>query len=155
MMHTECASDKPALSADEAVVADMQAASISSPPSAAAAPAPAPEPAPAPVPTPTPTPEPAPAPADAPAPARKPSATPKFGGAPKCPVCGKSVYAAEQMLAAGGTYHKQCFKCTECNKWLDSSTCCDSGGTLFCKACYAKAKGPKGFGIGNASVHTQ
>lgn len=102
-----------------------------------------------------PAPAPAPASADAPAPTRKPSAAPKIGGAPKCPVCSKSVYAAEQMLAAGGTFHKACFKCTDCNKWLDSSTCCDSGGTLYCKSCYAKNHGPKGFGIGNATVHTQ
>ncbi|KAL1522662.1 hypothetical protein AB1Y20_017640 [Prymnesium parvum] len=87
----------------------------------------------------------------APPPAR---AAPRFGGAPSCPTCGKSVYAAEQVLAAGAAYHKACFKCSSCSKWLDSSTACDRSNTLYCKSCYAKDHGPKGFGFGNAT-HTQ
>jgi cysteine/glycine-rich protein len=68
-------------------------------------------------------------------------------GAPKCPVCSKSVYAAEQVLAIGNSYHKACFKCSDCRKWLDSTSANDHDGTLFCKNCYGKAHGPKGFGF--------
>ena len=52
---------------------------------------------------------------------------------PKCPVCGKSVYAAEERLAGGFKWHKGCFKCSCCNKRLDSTTCNENGGSLYCK----------------------
>ena len=42
-----------------------------------------------------------------------------FGGGNKCPRCSKTVYMAEQVLAAGNHYHKMCCKCDECGKALD------------------------------------
>ena len=34
-----------------------------------------------------------------------------------------------------------------CNKRLDSTSACDADGVNYCKACYGKAHGPKGFGF--------
>lgn len=45
----------------------------------------------------------------------------QFGGGPKCPKCGKSVYFSDEVKAEGRKWHKQCFKCTKCNKSLDIS----------------------------------
>ncbi|KAG0410703.1 hypothetical protein HPB47_012187 [Ixodes persulcatus] len=55
----------------------------------------------------------------------------------KCPKCGKSVYAAEEMLAAGAK--------------LDSTNATEHGGELFCKQCYGRKFGPKGYGFGGGA----
>ncbi|KAH3891998.1 hypothetical protein DPMN_016109 [Dreissena polymorpha] len=40
----------------------------------------------------------------------------------------------------------------ECNKLLDSYTCTNHEDEVFCKACYSKKFGPKGYGFaGGAS----
>ncbi|KAJ2957972.1 hypothetical protein NQZ79_g6408 [Umbelopsis isabellina] len=65
---------------------------------------------------------------------------PRFGGAPKCPRCDKFVYMAEQ----------------ECNKLLDSSTMAEREGQPYCKTCYNRMWGPKGYGSGGRSfLHTE
>ena len=33
------------------------------------------------------------------------------GGTKKCPVCTKSVYMKEEVLAIGSSYHQSCFTC--------------------------------------------
>mmetsp|Transcript_16797 Transcript_16797/g.25081 ORF Transcript_16797/g.25081 Transcript_16797/m.25081 type:complete len:137 (-) Transcript_16797:50-460(-) len=74
-----------------------------------------------------------------------------FGGAPKCPKCKKSVYAAERVRATAADWHKVCLACFSCNKRLDSTTLCERPDkSVYCKSCYAKNFGPSGFRGGNA-----
>lgn len=62
-----------------------------------------------------------------------------------CPRCGGAVFAAEQQLAKGTMWHKQCFNCSECHRPLDSTLACDGPDReIHCRACYAKLFGPKG-----------
>lgn len=76
---------------------------------------------------------------------------PKFAPlAPKCAKCNKNVYKAEETRAANKTFHKLCFKCTACNKLLEPNILTEHAGDLFCKNCYAKNFGPKGYGVGLA-----
>merc|ERR1711976_1017688 len=72
----------------------------------------------------------------------------KVPEAPKCPTCNRSVFAAEEKVAGGYKFHKICFKCSMCNKMLDSTTCAEHEKTLFCKTCYGRMYGPKGVGFG-------
>jgi hypothetical protein len=68
--------------------------------------------------------------------------------APKCAKCNKSVYAAEETRAANQIFHKLCFKCTSCNKLLQPNLITEHAGDLYCKSCYGKQFGPKGYGYG-------
>jgi len=68
-----------------------------------------------------------------------------------CPRCKKSVYKAEERIGAGSSWHGRCFKCAVCSKGLDSTTLADKNGEIFCKSCYAKAFGPKGYGYGGGA----
>ncbi|XP_031640038.1 muscle LIM protein Mlp84B-like isoform X2 [Contarinia nasturtii] len=70
---------------------------------------------------------------------------------PKCPKCGKSVYAAEERVAGGYKFHKSCFKCGMCNKMLDSTNCTEHEKELFCKNCHGRKYGPKGYGFGGGA----
>ena len=82
---------------------------------------------------------------------------PKWGGGKKCGRCGKSVYTQEEAIAAGQSWHRRgCFTCQVCNKSLDSTTVSDNVGvngevTIYCKSCYGKYHGPKGYGYGSGA----
>ncbi|XP_073320945.1 cysteine and glycine-rich protein 3 isoform X2 [Pagrus major] len=76
----------------------------------------------------------------------------KFGGSDRCPRCSKAVYAAEKVMGAGKPWHKTCFRCALCGKSLESTTVTDKDGEIYCKVCYAKNFGPKGFGLGNEAM---
>jgi len=68
-----------------------------------------------------------------------------------CPRCGGSVFAAEQKMSKGREWHKLCFNCCECHRPLDSMLACDGpDNEIYCKACYGKHFGPKGFGYGHS-----
>jgi len=69
----------------------------------------------------------------------------------QCPRCKKVVYAAEERVAGGYKYHNVCFKCSMCNKMLDSTTVSEHGSELFCKTCHSRRYGPKGVGFGLGS----
>ncbi|XP_023666772.2 cysteine and glycine-rich protein 2-like isoform X2 [Paramormyrops kingsleyae] len=75
----------------------------------------------------------------------------KFGGLEKCARCGEPVYAAEKVVGAGKHWHRICFRCAKCGKSLESTTQTDKEGEIYCKACYAKNFGPKGFGYGQGA----
>jgi len=66
----------------------------------------------------------------------------------KCPKCGQSVYAAEEVMVSNNKYHRGCFKCSTCNKLLDATLVATHGTTIFCKTCYGRKFGPKGVGFG-------
>lgn len=69
-----------------------------------------------------------------------------------CPRCGGHVYAAEQMLARGRPWHKGCFKCNSCNKGLDSKNMTEAPDKeIYCKTCYGKQFGPRGYGFGGGA----
>ena len=41
-------------------------------------------------------------------------------------------------------YHRNCFRCMDCTRLLDSLTCNDGpDGRLYCKMCYKKKYGPQ------------
>ncbi|BFZ03962.1 hypothetical protein BsWGS_07000 [Bradybaena similaris] len=69
----------------------------------------------------------------------------------KCPKCSKAVYAAEERLAGGMKFHKACFKCGLCQKYLESTNVTEHGGDIFCKSCHGKKFGPKGYGFGSGA----
>ncbi|XP_068600347.1 cysteine and glycine-rich protein 1-like isoform X1 [Brachionichthys hirsutus] len=83
----------------------------------------------------------------------------KYGGSEKCPRCGKTVYMAEKVIGAGSSWHKgRCFTCASCGKALESTTVTDKDGEIYCRACYGKNFGPKGYGYGGGAgtlTHTQ
>ena len=72
----------------------------------------------------------------------------KAAGGEGCPRCGGKVFMAEEIHARGRSFHKRCYNCCHCHRPLDSMTGCDSpDGEVYCKLCYAKKYGPKGYGF--------
>ncbi|XP_013864976.1 cysteine and glycine-rich protein 1b isoform X1 [Austrofundulus limnaeus] len=74
-----------------------------------------------------------------------------FGGGNKCGCCQKTVYFAEEVQCEGKSWHKSCFLCMVCKKNLDSTTVAVHGNEIYCKSCYGKKYGPKGYGFGGGA----
>ncbi|KAJ1936232.1 hypothetical protein EC988_008255, partial [Linderina pennispora] len=62
-----------------------------------------------------------------------------------CPRCNDRIYAAEAGVAAGRKYHKKCIRCRLCNSTISSLQLTERDGEIYCRQCYAKHFGPKGF----------
>jgi len=50
-----------------------------------------------------------------------------------CKICGKEPYQVERLVAEKSWWHKNCFRCTECNKTLTLDTYASHQGVIYCK----------------------
>merc|ERR1712226_1698745 len=56
---------------------------------------------------------------------------------PACPVCQRSVFPMEALMASDRTpYHKVCLKCCECARKLDVMSLNEHEKLLYCCVCY-------------------
>jgi cysteine/glycine-rich protein len=109
-------------------------------------------------PTPTPPVRPPPPPVAVPNNTNQGARTPKLAdanAAPKCTICLRTVYKAEEMVAVGHVWHKSCFTCGAragdgCRKVLNRQNYVDHDNCPYCTACHNKLFRPKGFGYSNA-----
>ncbi|KAL2309667.1 hypothetical protein Nmel_005884 [Mimus melanotis] len=76
---------------------------------------------------------------------------PNWGGGNKCGACGRTVYHAEEVQCDGRSFHRCCFLCMVCRKNLDSTTVAIHDAEVYCKSCYGKKYGPKGYGYGQGA----
>ena len=53
----------------------------------------------------------------------------------KCATCGKTVYPAELLTFHGNSYHKLCFKCTNCGHSIAQGEQYERDDKPYCKAC--------------------
>uniref|UniRef100_A0A8C2DF51 Cysteine and glycine-rich protein 1 n=1 Tax=Cyprinus carpio TaxID=7962 RepID=A0A8C2DF51_CYPCA len=72
---------------------------------------------------------------------------PNWGVGAKCAACEKTVYHAEEIQCISQRFHKTCF-ILDCHKGLDSTTV---AAQIYCKSCYCKKYGPKGYGHGQGA----
>ncbi|RZF32308.1 hypothetical protein LSTR_LSTR001772 [Laodelphax striatellus] len=62
---------------------------------------------------------------------------------PSCKSCGKTVFAMEQVKAERSVWHKNCFRCNECNKQLTLDIYSSHEGVLYCKPHFRELFKPK------------
>ncbi|XP_049881776.1 uncharacterized protein LOC126377844 isoform X2 [Pectinophora gossypiella] len=62
---------------------------------------------------------------------------------PKCEMCTRPVYAMERVKAERRVWHKECFRCVQCNKQLTVETYQSDHTTLYCKPHFKQLFEPK------------
>ncbi|XP_061724582.1 F-actin-monooxygenase MICAL3 isoform X1 [Cydia pomonella] len=62
---------------------------------------------------------------------------------PQCAACSRPVYAMERIKAEKRAWHKECFRCTQCNKQLTVETYQSDHTTLYCKPHFKQLFEPK------------
>mmetsp|Transcript_5077 Transcript_5077/g.5866 ORF Transcript_5077/g.5866 Transcript_5077/m.5866 type:complete len:195 (+) Transcript_5077:189-773(+) len=72
-----------------------------------------------------------------------------------CATCGKPVYFNEKLSALNKTYHKVCFKCTDCEKRINLGQQLEHDELPFCKTCHQKNFGARGFRGGGSGAMVQ
>eukprot|EP01111_Echinosteliopsis_oligospora_P010476 TRINITY_DN3266_c0_g1_i1.p1 TRINITY_DN3266_c0_g1~~TRINITY_DN3266_c0_g1_i1.p1 ORF type:complete len:396 (+),score=112.65 TRINITY_DN3266_c0_g1_i1:149-1336(+) len=80
----------------------------------------------------------------------------KYGGAEKCTACAKTVYVAEKIVVEDKddrkTFHKNCLKCSHCQKVLSLGNYASMNGVFYCKPHFkqlfaTKGNYSEGFGV--------
>jgi len=67
-----------------------------------------------------------------------PPSLPGSSAAPKCKNCGKTAYHQESISYDQQTYHKSCFRCTNCTSVVSLGKVAMIQGDLYCKTCFVK-----------------
>ncbi|CAH8675305.1 unnamed protein product [Schistosoma rodhaini] len=63
----------------------------------------------------------------------------------RCPGCDREVYFAERVSSFGCDWHRQCLKCSRCNKTMLPGCGLERDGRLYCtEPCYNTLFGPRG-----------
>ncbi|XP_022103439.1 cysteine-rich protein 2-like [Acanthaster planci] len=69
-----------------------------------------------------------------------------------CAGCTKPVYFAERLVAMNRDWHKICFKCADCKQTLTPGKQNVHDDKPYCRTCYGRNFGPKGYSSGNATA---
>ena len=67
-------------------------------------------------------------------------------GERRCPVCNNKIYPEGSIIISDVPFHRQCVKCTECQRAFDGKDMAlgppeDPNPLPYCKFCFAKAFG--------------
>ncbi|TRY75443.1 hypothetical protein TCAL_08369 [Tigriopus californicus] len=60
-----------------------------------------------------------------------------------CKICGKEPYVVERLVAEKSWWHKNCFRCKQCNKILTLDTYMSHEGVIYCKPHHRELFQPK------------